>query len=111
MQKFYLALDLIDDEKLIAEYEAYHQAVWPAIKESIVYSGITCLEIFRVSNRMFMVIEANDAFSFEKKSAADAINATVQDWEILMWKFQQPIPGTKPGEKWQLMRKIFDLNN
>lgn len=111
MQKFYLALDLIDDVKLIAEYEAYHQAVWPAIKESIVHSGITNLEIFRVFNRMFMVIEADDTFSFEKKSAADAINASVQEWETLMWNYQQPIPGTKPGEKWQLMNKIFALNN
>jgi hypothetical protein len=32
-----------------------------------------------------------------------------QKWEQLMWKYQQVIPGGKPGEKWQLMDKIFDL--
>jgi L-rhamnose mutarotase len=33
----------------------------------------------------------------------------VQEWEELMWKYQQAIPGAKPGEKWVLMNKIFEL--
>lgn len=110
MQKFCLALDLIDDASLIEAYESYHKEVWPEIKESILNSGIINLEIYRVFNRMFMIIEAKDDFSFEIKSAADASNPKVQEWETLMWKFQQAIPGSKPGEKWQLMNLIFDLN-
>ena len=57
-----------------------------------------------------MIIEANDDFSFEKKSIIDAANAKVQDWEDLMWKYQQALPAAKPGEKWMLMKKIFELN-
>jgi L-rhamnose mutarotase len=34
----------------------------------------------------------------------------VQEWEQLMWKYQQAIPGSRPGEKWRLMDKIFALN-
>ncbi len=26
-----------------------------------------------------------------------------------MWQYQQAIPGSKPGEKWHLIDKIFDL--
>jgi len=26
-----------------------------------------------------------------------------------MWKFQQPLPAAKPGEKWLLMERIFKL--
>lgn len=110
MQKFCLACDLKDDEALIAEYEKFHAAVWPEIQQRILDSGITLLDIYRVSNRLFMIIEANDDFSFEKKSAMDAANATVQEWEELMWKFQQVLPGAKPGEKWMLMNKIFELD-
>jgi L-rhamnose mutarotase len=110
MKKFCLALDLIDDASLIEAYETYHKEVWPEIKESILNSGIINLEIYRVFNRMFMIIEATDEFSFDIKSAADASNPKVQEWETLMWKFQQAIPGSKPGEKWQLMNQIFDLN-
>ena len=110
MKHYYLALDLKDDPALIAEYEKYHEKIWPEIEKSIKDSGIESMEIYRTGNRLFMVIAANDNFSFEKKSAADASNAKVQEWEKLMWKFQQPMPWAKPGEKWILMNKIFDLH-
>jgi L-rhamnose mutarotase len=56
-----------------------------------------------------MIMEVNSDFSFEKKSASDTANAKVQEWEQLMWKYQQALPTAKPGEKWILMKKIFDL--
>src|SRR6185503_2860300 len=111
MKKYCLALDLKDDPKLIAEYEAYHKKVWPEIIDSIKNSGIEILDIYRTGNRMFMIIEANDEFSFEKKAKMDAANVKVQEWEELMWKFQQALPWAKPGEKWVLMEKIFELPN
>lgn len=109
MQKFCLALDLKDDAQLMAEYKAYHQAVWPEIIKSILDTGITLLDIYLAGNRMCMIIEADERFSFEKKSAMDAANTKVQEWEELMGKFQQPLPWVKPGEKWMLMEKIFAL--
>jgi L-rhamnose mutarotase len=39
----------------------------------------------------------------------DGANPKVQEWEELMWKYQQDIPHAKPGEKWVLMNKIFEL--
>jgi len=109
MKRFCLALDLKEDTKLIAEYENYHKNVWPEIIKSIKGSGIDVLDIYRTGNRMFMIIEANEDFSFEKKSAMDATNLKVQEWEGLMWKFQQALPWAKTGEKWILMDKIFSL--
>lgn len=109
MQQYCLALDLKDDPQLIAEYEAYHKAVWPEILESIRDSGITRLDIYRVQNRLFMILEANESFSFEAKAAADAANPIVQEWETLMWNYQQALSGAKPGAKWVLMQKIFSL--
>lgn len=109
MKRYCLALDLIDNPALIAEYEAYHRAVWPGILSSIRDSGIEKMEIYRYSNRLFMIMEVNDTFSFEKKGAADANNEEVQRWEQLMWKYQQALPGSKPGEKWVLLEKIFSL--
>jgi L-rhamnose mutarotase len=109
VKKFCLALDLKDDAKLIDEYKVYHQQVWPEIIKSIKDSGITLLDIYNVGNRMFMIIEADAGFSFEKKSAMDADNTQVQEWEELMWKFQQALPWAKPSEKWMVMEKIFEL--
>jgi len=105
-----LALDLQSDPALIAEYEQWHREVWPEIKASILDSGITQMEIYRLENRLFMIMETGPGFSFEKKAAMDAANPAVQRWEELMWKYQLAIPGGRPGEKWRLMENIFSLS-
>ena len=111
MKRYCLALDLKDDPALIAEYEKYHQNVWPEIISGIKKAGIDVLDIYRTGNRMFMIIEAGDHFSFEKKAAADAANPKVREWEELMWRFQQAIPWAKTEEKWIVMDRIFSLKN
>ena len=109
MQRHCLTLDLKNDPDLIAAYKAHHQKVWPEIIDSIKGSGITNMEIYLLGNRLMMVIEANDDFSFEKKTEMDADNERVQEWEKLMWQYQQALPMAQPGEKWMLMEKIFEL--
>ena len=109
MKRYCLALDLKDDVALIAEYETYHQNVWPEILQSIKESGIEHMDIYRTGNRLFMIMEVNEQFSFERKAAADAANEKVQEWETLMRKYQQGLPGSKPGEKWTLMNNIFSI--
>lgn len=109
MKRYCLALDLKNDPILIAEYEAYHKNVWPEIIASIKEAGILNLEIYRIMNRLFMIMETNDEFSFENKTAKDKANVKVQQWEALMWKYQQALPVAKPGEKWILTEKIFEL--
>lgn len=111
MKRYCLTVDLINDATLIAEYETYHEHIWPEIEASIKDSGITGMEIYRYENRLFMIMETNDSFSFEAKAAADASNEKVQEWETLMWNYQQALPTAKKGEKWVIMKKIFDLNN
>ena len=56
-----------------------------------------------------MIMDTADDFSFSNKAALDAANPKVQEWEQLMWKFQQPMPWAKENEKWILMDKIFQL--
>ena len=107
MKKYCLALDLKDDATLIREYEQYHQKVRPDILKSIKDSGILKMEIYRISNRLFMIMETNDDFTFEQKAEMDKANRKVQEWEELMWKYQRVIPGGNPGEKWRLMERIF----
>lgn len=108
-KQYYLTLDLKADDQLIAEYEEMHKAVWPEIIDSIKSSGVLNMEIYRTGNRLFMMMEVSEDFSFEQKAAMDAGNEKVQEWETLMWKYQQAVPGAKPGEKWMMMDKIFQL--
>jgi L-rhamnose mutarotase len=107
--RYCLALDLQPHAALIAEYEAWHRDVWPEIKASILDSGIESMEIYRLEDRLFMIMEVSPEFSFERKAGMDEANPAVQRWEELMWKYQLAIPGGKPGEKWRLMERIFNL--
>jgi L-rhamnose mutarotase len=108
-KRYCLTLDLKNDPELIAEYKRHHEKIWPAITKSIKDAGIVNLEIYLLGARMFMVMEVNEQFSFEAKGKSDSENSKVREWEELMWKFQQPLPNAKPGEKWMLMEKIFKL--
>ena len=108
-RRFCLTLDLKDDPKLIAEYKRHHEKIWPEITQSIRDSGIEDLEIYLLGTRMFMIMEVNDSFSFDKKAKSDKQNPKVREWEKLMWKFQQALPQAKPGEKWLRMERIFKL--
>jgi len=111
MKRYCLTLDLKNDAELIRQYEEHHKKVWPEIISSIKEAGIENMEIYRYETRLFMIMEVNDEFSFEKKQQSDTYNVKVQEWEELMWKYQQPLEGTAKGEKWKLMNKIFALKN
>ena len=110
MKKYCLALDLKDDVDKINEYKDYHQDIWPEISRSLKDSGILNAEIYNTGNRLFMIIEVDKTFSFEKKLKMDSENPKVQEWEELMWNYQQALPQSEKGSKWVLMDKIFDLN-
>ncbi len=110
-QKICLALDLKDNEELITEYKKYHtpEGVWPEVTQSIKDAGILDMEIYLTGNRLFMIMEVDESFDPERKARMDAANPKVQDWEELMWKFQQALPWAQSGEKWVAMERIFKL--
>lgn len=110
-RRYCLTLDLKDDPALVAEYRRYHEKIWPEITKSIWNAGIVSLEIYLRGTRMCMIMEVNETFSFERKVEADRTDPRVQEWENLMWRFQQPLPDARPGEKWMLMDRIFKLES
>jgi len=70
-RRFCLALDLKDDPALIDAYQAHHRNVWPEVLKSIHEAGIVEMDIYRVENRLFMIMETEPGFSFEKKAQDD----------------------------------------
>ena len=111
MARLYLALDLIDNPELIAEYERWHQPdqIWPDILESLRSSGIEDAEIYRTHNRLVLVLDVAVDFRLDEKAAADTVNERVIAWETMMWKYQKPLPWARPGQKWVPMQRIFSL--
>ncbi|MBT8297878.1 MAG: L-rhamnose mutarotase [Maribacter sp.] len=103
--------DLKDDSRLITEYKKYHTPgnTWPEITKSIKDAGILDMQIYLTGNRMFMIMEVDDTFDPKKKAEMDANNPKVQEWERLMWKYQQALPWAKEGEKWIELKQVFQL--
>jgi L-rhamnose mutarotase len=108
--RYCFALDLKDDPSLIAEYESHHADVWPEVRDSFRRAGIEDVQLYRTGNRLFMLLDTNESFSFEKKKKIDEEDPVVQKWEALMSTYQQPLPWGTAGDKWVLMKNIFKLN-
>lgn len=108
-----LALDLVDDAALIAEYEHWHRVgnTDPTVTRSIRDAGIADMQIWRAGNRLFMVIEAEEHYDPAAKAAADAANPAVVAWVAKMLRFQQPIPAAGPDGTWYPMDRIFALGD
>lgn len=110
-RRYCLTLDLKNESASIAAYKRHHREIWPEITESIKSAGVLDMEIYLFGTRLFMIMEVDEGFSFETKAEADRKNPKVQEWETLMWTFQQALPGALPGEKWRLMDRIFKLED
>ncbi|MBM3428905.1 MAG: L-rhamnose mutarotase [Bacteroidetes bacterium] len=109
MIRYVFFLDLVNDDQLISEYERYHVAVWPEVEQQILKSGVAYCSIHRLSNRLVLMVESLDEMDWSAKSVSDALHAPTQEWETLMWKYQQAIPGFEGQGKWQLAKKIYEL--
>jgi L-rhamnose mutarotase len=108
----YFALDLKDDDSLIADYENWHRPnkVWPEVLESLRASGVREVELFRCGNRLVMVMEVTGEPRGADTLPSESTNPRVRAWEELMWQYQQALPFARPGEKWVPMRRLFSLS-
>ena len=109
MKRRCLTLDLKSDTNLMAEYKKYHEKIWPEITAGLHEAGVTDMEIYLFGNRMFMIFEYPENVDIDANMAKMNARPKNKEWEELMWKFQQSVPGSKPGDKWVEMQRIFKL--
>ena len=111
MKAYAQALDLKDDPALIAEYKAYHRAVWPEVIASLRAIGIHTMRIYLTGTRLFMYFEAPDDFVAERDFQQFAASGRGAEWDALMRRYQQRVPAASasPGEWWTPMELVFDL--
>ncbi len=111
-KQYCLTLELQDDDELIRLYEAHHQAgnVWPEIIKSIEDSGINDMAIYRFNTQLMMILDVEETFSFEQKALNDLNNKKVQEWELLMEKFQKIEKNNSHDNKWKLACRVFSLH-
>jgi L-rhamnose mutarotase len=111
MKRLCFACDLKDDPDLIAEYLKWHEPgkVWSEVIDSIKTSGVKDLEIYLQGTRLMLIMEVDDDFDVNSGDHMDLENPRVVEWEKMMWKFQQAVPGAPPDQKWTPMESIFKL--
>lgn len=110
IQRYALALDLVDDAQKIAQYEAAHVQIWPDVRDHLRAHGVVDMEIYRLGTRLFMVMEVDpDRYNADAFAQAAQQSPVIQQWEQLMWTYQVPTPWTPAGEKWVPMPRIFSL--
>ena len=111
MKKYCFALDLIDLPHIIEQYEYYHQKanIWPEIVAGIKACGVHKMDIYRVGNRLLMIVELPTNMDIQQCFSKMAGLPKQQEWATLMHTMQQPLPFAQPQEYWILMQPIFEF--
>ncbi|MEQ8965862.1 MAG: amidohydrolase family protein [Azospirillaceae bacterium] len=111
MKDLALALDLKDDPQTIAEYDRYHRDVWPEILRGMAAVGVRSQRIWRVGNRLFMLLQVDDDFDWDRDFARYMRETDrAREWDDLMRTFQSKVPAAGPDDWWAPMDLVYDMN-
>ncbi|HCI54717.1 MAG TPA: L-rhamnose mutarotase [Bacteroidales bacterium] len=111
-KRYCKTLLLEDDPDLIEAYKRVHApgAAWPQITQGMKEVGILDMEIYIHGNRLFMIMDTVADFDHEKAMAELAQKPLQAEWEAYVSRFQRTNSNASAGEKWQLMERIFELD-
>jgi len=107
MKRYCQTLTLVDDEQMIAKYIEAHADVWPEVIEGQREVGILDMQIWRKGRNLFMIMDVNDDFDFDRDMARLATLPRQAEWEAYVSQFQGCSANARSDEKWQLMERIF----
>jgi len=111
-KRYCKTLKLHNDPSLIEKYKRAHGIgqVWPEIKQGMKEVGILDMEIYIHGTNLFMIMDTVENFDHEKAFAELAKKPRQADWEAHMSQFQVSSASASADEKWQLMDRIFELD-
>ncbi|MDF9796479.1 L-rhamnose mutarotase [Catalinimonas alkaloidigena] len=111
-KRYCKTLKLVDDPQLIEAYKAVHApgAAWPEITAGMKAVGILDMEIYLHGNVLFMIMDTVPDFEHERAMAALSKMSRQAEWEAFVSKFQHSEPNSAAKDKWQLMERIYELD-
>lgn len=111
-KRYCKTLKLEDDNVLIEKYRKAHGIgqVWPEISQGMREVGIIDMEIYIHGSTLFMIMDTEVDFDHEKAFAELATKPRQAEWEAHMSQFQKTSSDASADEKWQLMDRIFELD-
>jgi L-rhamnose mutarotase len=99
------------NSETLNEYKYWHDSrhIWKEIPEGIRKAGILDMEIYVLKDMAFMVVETPSDFDWDVAFGYLATLDRQAEWESFVGKFQLSKQGARSEEKWQLMERIFSL--
>ena len=83
---------------------------WPEITQGMKETGIIDMEIYLYGNQLFMIMDTLPDFDHEKAMKELAKKPRQAEWEAFVSRFQVSSEDASADEKWQLMERIYELD-
>lgn len=111
-KRYCKTLTLKNDIDLIRKYKDVHSIGngWPEIKQGMKEVGIIDMEIYIRGNLLFMIMDTVEDFDHMLAMNELAKKPKQQEWETFVSKFQNTDANASADSKWQLMDRIYELN-
>lgn len=105
-----LTANLVQDPKMQKEYFDYHATQfqkWPEVASGFCNANFQQLLVYRNGRQLVLVISIPKGESLDKLNPKTSENnPRVDEWNTIMKKYQEGIPGTKPGEVWVFFNEV-----
>ena len=111
-KRYCKTMKLEDDPKLIRKYKEAHAKgeVWPEVSKGMKEVGIIDIEIYRSGNRLFMIMDTVPDFEHDQAMKELAGKPRQAEWEAYVSSFQESDREAPADEKWQLMERIYEMD-
>ncbi|MBN2520565.1 MAG: L-rhamnose mutarotase [Bacteroidales bacterium] len=111
-KRYCKTLTLKNDPLLIEEYKKVHGIgeAWSEITQGMKEVGIIDMEIYISGNQLFMIMDTIPDFNHEKAMTELAKKPRQAEWEAFVSKFQETTADATAKNKWQLMERIFEMD-
>ncbi|MEH0152652.1 L-rhamnose mutarotase [Limibacter armeniacum] len=110
-KRYCKALSLTDNTTLIEEYKKVHAkgAAWPEITQGMKDVGIVDMEIYLLDTQLFMIMDTVEDFDHDHAMSLLAEKPRQSEWEAYVSRFQETDATASAKNKWQLMERIYEL--
>lgn len=111
-KRYCKALKLENNPTLIEEYKKVHApgAAWPEITQGMKDVGIIDMEIYLLGNQLFMIMDTVANFDHESAMKELATKPRQSEWEAYVSRFQKTSSDASADEKWQVMERIYKMD-
>lgn len=110
-KRFCRVLEIDDNPGLIAKYRECHSKEhhWKVVREGIRSVGILEMEMYIYGNKVFMIMDTEEDFEWDKAMSKLATLPRQAEWEAFVAPLQGCDPGAPADRKWHLMDRMFYL--